>query len=129
MKSISFVAASVFLLMLSSCAPTHSLKWDWRQGHQGYHQIAMEEVKSTGHVLLSTTPRDYQRYCPDYPKLNQEQRALFWASLVSCIARHESSHKAESAYQEDILNRAGDKVTSRGLLQCPSRVLNTTTLL
>jgi len=82
-----------------------------------YHQIALEEVSTTGAELLTVIPKDYRRYCPEYPQLNVQERKLFWVSFLSSIARHESSHKTESAYQEDIKNRSGDLVVSRGLLQ------------
>lgn len=118
MKIVQGILTFSIVCLLTSCVKdSHSLKWDWREGHLTYHQIAMEEVGRYGRALLYTTPRDYKRYCPRYPELTPQQRQLFWASLISSIARHESSHKTESAYQEDILNSAGNKVMSRGLLQ------------
>jgi len=115
--SKGFIFLLCGLVWLSSCQPKLQYRWDWREAHPSYHQIALSEVKTTGAELLDYTPKDYQRYCPEYPQLNREQRSLFWASLLSSIARHESSHNTESAYEEHIKNREGNFVVSRGLLQ------------
>lgn len=42
--------------------------------------------------LLASVPADIEEWCPAYEAADAEQRAAFWAGLVSSLAWHESTH-------------------------------------
>ncbi len=46
--------------------------------------------------LLRVVPEDIARWCPAYPEADEEQRAAFWAGLVSALSWHESTHRARA---------------------------------
>lgn len=117
--------AGILILGLSSCASLNPLEWifgrkihwDWRKENPTFYFIADDLMSIHGQELLEIVPRDIDNYCPAYRNLNAEGRQLFWVMLLSAIARHESSHNPACFYQEQIKNKYGEKVISRGLLQ------------
>ncbi len=44
-------------------------------------------------ALLDTVPEDIGNWCPAYPEAEADQRAAFWAGLISALAWHESTHR------------------------------------
>ena len=52
----------------------------------------MAALRGPGAPLLDVVPRDIAQWCPAYPTAGDEQRAAFWAGLVSTLAWHESTH-------------------------------------
>lgn len=46
--------------------------------------------------LLQTVPEDIETWCPDYQENGLEERAAFWAGLVSALAWYESTHNARA---------------------------------
>ncbi len=115
----------ILTLGLASCASLNpvewifgrDLHWDWRKEKPVFYLIADDLMSIHGQELLDVVPKDIKNYCPDYVELSAEGRQLFWVMLLSAIARHESSHNPACFYQEQIRNKYGDKVISRGLLQ------------
>lgn len=117
-----FVLVAISLTSCSSLNPLEwifgrNIHWDWRKEKPVFYLIADDLMSQHGQELLTIVPRDIDNYCPNYRELSPENRQLFWVMLLSCIARHESSHNPACAYQEQIKNKYGDKVISRGLLQ------------
>lgn len=80
----------------------------------GWTRIAEATVGATG--LANATPKDAKNFCPAYAGLNPERRKIFWAGLLSAMARPESNFKPEATYVEpDILDANKQNVVSRGL--------------
>lgn len=49
-------------------------------------QAAMAALQSEGVTLLSAVPADMMQFCPGYARQSRENRAAFWAGLVSAVA-------------------------------------------
>lgn len=46
--------------------------------------------------LLGTVPDDIDAWCPAYPGAGPDQRAAFWAGLVSVLSWYESTHRPDA---------------------------------
>lgn len=78
-------------------------------------------VKSEG-VAESLLPgsQDITDFCPNYKNLSNDQRANFWAVLVSGVVKYESAFNPLNRYQESTMGTdpiTGQPVYSEGLLQ------------
>ena len=122
---LSQLVVLISILGLASCSSLNPLNllfhkqlhWDWRKENPAFYLIADDLMSVHGQDLLTVVPKDIDNYCPEYRELNSKQRQLFWVMLLSAIARHESSHNPDCFYQEQIRNKYGERVVSRGLLQ------------
>jgi hypothetical protein len=56
---------------------------------EAVYQGALDAIPP-GHPLLSFTPEDAAVFCLRYPSLNQPDRRVFWATLITAIAKQES---------------------------------------
>lgn len=54
-------------------------------------RVALSAIQSIGEPLLKTVPVDIADWCPAYPGNETEDRAAFWAGLLSALARYEST--------------------------------------
>ena len=54
-------------------------------------RVALAAIQSHGQPLLDTVPRDIADWCPAYPDNRAEDRAAFWAGLLSALSRYEST--------------------------------------
>lgn len=90
----------------------------WRKVNPdgGWTRAAEQAVSQTALPYLE--PRDVQEFCAAYPSLAAPERQVFWAGLLSAMARPESNFKPETTYVEPhIVDAHGQNVVSRGLLQ------------
>lgn len=69
-----------------------SLRWDDHPRGPRWSAAVMAALRGPGAPLLDVVPRDIAQWCPGYPSADEEQRAAFWAGLVSALAWHESTH-------------------------------------
>ena len=46
--------------------------------------------------LLDTVPEDIESWCPAYAEAGPDQRAAFWAGLVSALSWYESTHRPDA---------------------------------
>lgn len=46
--------------------------------------------------LLDVVPEDIEAWCPAYADAGPDQRAAFWAGLVSALSWYESTHRADA---------------------------------
>lgn len=69
-----------------------SLRWDSHPRGPRWSAAVMSALRGPGAPLLDVVPRDIADWCPAYPHGDAEQRAAFWAGLVSTLAWHESTH-------------------------------------
>lgn len=68
------------------------LRWDAHPRGPRWSAAVMSALRGPGAPLLDVVPRDIAEWCPAYPGGDPEQRAAFWAGLVSTLAWHESTH-------------------------------------
>lgn len=68
------------------------LHWDGHPRGPRWSAAVMAALRGPGAPLLDVVPRDIAQWCPGYPLADAEQRAAFWAGLVSTLAFHESTH-------------------------------------
>lgn len=66
------------------------MEWGSRDGSDAWTQATVAALESEGVTLLSTVPRDVMQYCPGYAAQTPENRAAFWAGLLSSVAKYES---------------------------------------
>jgi hypothetical protein len=68
------------------------LRWDDHPRGPRWSAAVMAALRGPGAPLLDVVPGDIAHWCPGYPQADAEQRAAFWAGLVSTLAWHESTH-------------------------------------
>ncbi len=66
-------------------------RWEHRTGGMLWTRVAVSAVETHGQALLDVVPRDVAEWCPAYPSANKQDRAAFWAALLSTLARYEST--------------------------------------
>lgn len=92
--------------------------WEGRvQQGPTWTRYAVQALDTHGDELLRRTPADIDDFCPRYPKLNRAERADFWVKLLSAVAAAESAYRPSASYEENLIDRKGNAVVSRGLLQ------------
>lgn len=67
------------------------LRWDHVAQGDAWTETTLEALRTHGAPLLAEEPRDIAAYCPAYPEASEEDRAAFWAGLLSALAKHEST--------------------------------------
>ncbi|MFC2979817.1 transglycosylase SLT domain-containing protein [Roseicyclus marinus] len=72
------------------------LRWDTHPRGPRWSAAVMAALRGPGAPLLDVVPRDIAQWCPAYPTADAEQRAAFWAGLVSTLAWHESTHDPDA---------------------------------
>ncbi len=55
--------------------------------------IALMSSLRADEELLSVVPEDIAAWCPAYPDATLNDRAAFWAGLISALSWHESTHR------------------------------------
>lgn len=73
------------------------MAWD----HTGQHsaewtEVTLAALEQEGVALLSEVPNDITTWCPGYVEAEPEERAAFWAGLLSALARFESTWNPEA---------------------------------
>ena len=63
----------------------------WGEDNPEWTDAALAALDSEGVTLLSTVPSDVMQFCPGYATQTRENRAAFWAGLVSAVAHHEGA--------------------------------------
>lgn len=67
------------------------LRWDHLSDSEAWTEATMVAIQSHGTPLIEITPNDIEAYCPGYPEASEEERAAFWAGLISALSYHEST--------------------------------------
>lgn len=97
--------------------------FDWDNQHDDYlawNKITYDGITELGPSLISRTPADINKFCPNFEALEDDGKKLFWISLISAMSRYESFFDPDVFFQEDFNNGKGEPVISRGLLQLSS---------
>jgi len=91
------------LLALGACAPQQPqvqavpealpvMAWDQQGPHTDqWTEATLAALETQGAALLSEVPGDIGTWCPHYVQAQPEERAAFWAGLLSTLARFEST--------------------------------------
>ncbi|WP_368373023.1 transglycosylase SLT domain-containing protein [Rubellimicrobium arenae] len=68
------------------------MAWD-QQGPQTdqWTEATLDAIHTKGVALLSEVPGDIGTWCPGYAEAAPQERAAFWAGLLSALARFEST--------------------------------------
>ncbi|MEM9344941.1 MAG: transglycosylase SLT domain-containing protein [Pseudomonadota bacterium] len=64
-------------------------RWEQRRNGDLWTRVALAAAKANG--LVDVVPEDITAWCPAYPNQTPENRAAFWAALISAVARYEST--------------------------------------
>jgi hypothetical protein len=99
----NFLRVSALLsgLSLVACAPAPApestpaalpvMAWDHVPEGSEWTAATLDALRAEGAPLLSLVPGDIDAWCPGYAAAGTDQRAAFWAGLLSALARHEST--------------------------------------
>ncbi|APX91173.1 lytic transglycosylase [Brevirhabdus pacifica] len=77
-------------------APEAVMRWDFRPEGPVWTRTAINSLRAHGQPLVSSAPRDVAQYCPNYHNASEQERELFWAGLLSALAKHESTWRPEA---------------------------------
>ncbi len=67
------------------------MRWDFRPESDVWTTAAIAALKEDGQKVLAMDLRDADTWCPAYNEADIDQRAEFWAGLLSALAKHEST--------------------------------------
>ena len=68
-----------------------AMAWDHRPESAEWTEATLAALRTEGAPLLSEIPDDIGHWCPGYVAAGPDQRAAFWAGLLSALARFEST--------------------------------------
>lgn len=69
-----------------------AMAWDHTGPHsEEWTAATLAALQTDGAALLSQVPADIQTWCPHYVQAEPQERAAFWAGLLSALARFEST--------------------------------------
>lgn len=102
LTTISLRIAAVAVLMASAAcarlpepeaapAALPVMQWDHAPDSADWTEATLDALRTEGAALLSEVPEDIAHWCPGYAEAPQEERAAFWAGLLSALARYEST--------------------------------------
>lgn len=67
------------------------MQWDHRPQSNNWTEATLDALRTEGVALLSEVPSDIGTWCPGYEEAPEEERAAFWAGLLSALAQYEST--------------------------------------
>lgn len=67
-------------------------RWEHRADGPLWTRVALSAVKTHGKPLIETVPQDIAEWCPAYETNGDNDRAAFWAGLLSTLSRYESTY-------------------------------------
>ena len=66
-------------------------RWENKRDGDLWTRVVLSAVETHGEKLLDVVPQDIEEWCPAYAENDREERAAFWAALLSTLARYEST--------------------------------------
>ena len=66
-------------------------RWEHREKGPLWTRVVISAVETHGDALLNVVPQDIAAWCPAYAENGPEERAAFWAGLLSTLSRYEST--------------------------------------
>lgn len=67
------------------------MRWDHRPEADEWTETTLDALHTYGATLLSEVPNDIGEWCPHYVEADADERAAFWAGVLSTLAKHEST--------------------------------------
>jgi hypothetical protein len=67
------------------------MQWDHHPQADAWTEATLAALQTEGAELLSEVPGDIGTWCPGYVTADADERAAFWAGLLSALARFEST--------------------------------------
>jgi len=68
------------------------MAWDDRNAQsEEWTEATLAALQAEGAALLTEVPGDISTWCPGYAEAESDDRAAFWAGLLSTLARFEST--------------------------------------
>lgn len=80
-----------------SLAQQPPMRWDERRGSDEWTRATLAALDREGVTMVSRVPADIAEFCPNYRQLAAGERKVFWAGLVSAVAKHESTYNPQAA--------------------------------
>ena len=106
LRTLAPMLGLVVGLGLSACASTLPedtaatdvpvMRWDHRPEAETWTAATLQALSHHGAALPAYTPADIAEYCPGYATADAEDRAAFWAGLLSALAKHESTWRPDA---------------------------------
>lgn len=136
MKKLFLVAASMlFIGCATSLVPptseipaeeiSYKAVWDSNPSGAEWTKFTIDALDQYGEKMVNLeNPADAEVYCPKFKSLNFHQKNQLWVTLISAMAKRESSFKPETSYKEGFNDSKGNPVISRGLLQISKESAN-----
>ncbi|SLN27590.1 Transglycosylase SLT domain protein [Pseudoruegeria aquimaris] len=109
MRKAGFLISFLCAAFLSSCGDAALrdgeaevdalpvMRWDFRPESEAWTQAAIAALLEDAPTLLAMVPADTDTWCPAYPENGPEERAAFWAGVLSALAKHESTWNPKAA--------------------------------
>ena len=72
------------------------MQWDSSPHGQEWTEATLEALNEHGTDLINLIPGDIDTWCPGYRTADAEERAAFWAGLLSALARYESTWRQDA---------------------------------
>ncbi len=119
-------------------------RWDFRPDSASWTRAALSALRTHGHRLEDTVPRDIANWCPGYINNPPHLRRAFWVGMMSALAKHESTYRPQAVgggnlwfgllqIYPDTARRYGCRATTGAALQdpednlsCAVRIMNVT---
>ncbi len=94
-------------------------RWGSGSIQRAWSQFALRAVHELGQALWAPgfVPLDISTYCPAYRQSDEQGKKVFWAALLSSLAKPESNFNPSVTFTENFNDSRGRPVISRGLLQ------------
>lgn len=100
------LAMASLLMATAACArlpetqivpePLPVMQWDHQPDSAEWTEATLDALRTEGVALLSEVPGDIGHWCPGYAAAPEDERAAFWAGLLSALARYESTWNEEA---------------------------------
>ncbi|MBD3764346.1 MAG: transglycosylase SLT domain-containing protein [Rhodobacterales bacterium] len=68
-----------------------AMRWDHRPEAMIWTARTLDALDPAANALPQIVPEDIATWCPAYPRADAQDRAAFWAGLLSALAKHEST--------------------------------------
>lgn len=97
--TIRAMLAGLMLTLPMACAATTggdagampAMRWDHRPEAVIWTSRTLDALDPAANALPQIVPEDIATWCPAYPQAGAQDRAAFWAGLLSALAKHEST--------------------------------------
>ena len=72
------------------------MRWSHREKAPIWTRSALAALRAHGAALVSGVPSDIETWCPGYAAAGPQGRRAFWVGLLSALAKHESTYRAQA---------------------------------